>query len=428
MMEPTWGLLGPEFLPSSRRTRTLDVGAAVRAFNDLAVPGLGGAWFGKQIVLALLGVEVANQAGAHNMEVANAIEALACWLAFNSSGWTPDARLRGQRKLRTRKDLGFKVVRRSNFYVTQPMRRATVQTLPALGLVESAGFRFNGFKCTDAGRDLIAEATRGFSPFKRKLVDHLVLWVRGEEDRVNSSALNDALSPTKPLTGSAREILKDRLIRGTANESDDSRDRRQDALRWVESCRRADTTQSSWTMRPAAISSDQHWLDLRAGALFFRFRTLALALLDALEAQMPADRKLSLDAGLPDRVSVPLGELRQSARAFLELRHDNDQAKRFCAECAIADPILILTKLVARDGRVLRLAGSQILPGPAFVGSAVPVLDDDADPNTAPVVDVEGFSWPDGISERIPNLFLLNVDLHGELDSYLRKSINEGDQ
>jgi hypothetical protein len=36
-----WGLLGPEALASQRRTRTLGLGAAVRAFNDLAVPGLG---------------------------------------------------------------------------------------------------------------------------------------------------------------------------------------------------------------------------------------------------------------------------------------------------------------------------------------------------------------------------------------------------
>ncbi len=427
MMEPTWGLLGPEFLPNSRRTRTLDVGAAVRAFNDLAVPGLGGAWFCKQIVLALLGIEVANRAGARNIEVANAIEALACWLAFDSSGWTPDSRLRGQRKLGGRRklrerDLSFNVVRRSNFYVSQPMRRATVQTLPALGLVESEGSRFNGFQCTNAGRDLILAA------FKRKLVDHLVSWVRDEGDRVNSPAWNDALFPTKPLTGPAREILKDRLLRGAASEPADSRRRRREALQWVESCRHADTTQTSWTLRPAAISCEQHWLDLHAGALFFRMRSLALALLDAMEAHMPAHRVLDLDAGLIERMSVPLDELRQSARAFLDLQHDNAQANRFCTECTTTDPILILKSLVTRDGRVLRLAGSRIVPGPAFVGRALEGFDEEADPDAAPAANVEEVRWPDGISERIPNLFLLNADLQGDLDRYLSTSIYQGVQ
>ena len=36
-----WGLLGAETVESTKRTRTLGLGAAVRAFNDLAVPGIG---------------------------------------------------------------------------------------------------------------------------------------------------------------------------------------------------------------------------------------------------------------------------------------------------------------------------------------------------------------------------------------------------
>ena len=55
-MVEQWGLLGPEAISSSRRTRSLGIAASVRRFNDLAVPGLGGVWFGKQIFLALLGV------------------------------------------------------------------------------------------------------------------------------------------------------------------------------------------------------------------------------------------------------------------------------------------------------------------------------------------------------------------------------------
>ena len=45
----TWGLLGPKALGNERRTRTLGLVVAVCAFNDLAVPGLGGVWFGKQL-------------------------------------------------------------------------------------------------------------------------------------------------------------------------------------------------------------------------------------------------------------------------------------------------------------------------------------------------------------------------------------------
>src|SRR5690606_5746501 len=129
-MSFTWGLLGPELLPNVRRRRTLGLGASVRFFNESAVPGLGGVKFGKQLVLATLGVAVAEAArdrGAkvQNIEVTNAIEALACWLAFEKNGWKSDLRLKGNTKLRGKEDFVFKKVKQRNFYVTQPMRMAT---------------------------------------------------------------------------------------------------------------------------------------------------------------------------------------------------------------------------------------------------------------------------------------------------------------
>jgi hypothetical protein len=67
----------------------------MRKFNQLAVPRLGGVWFAKQIFLATLGVRVADRlrpisANVKAIEIANAVEALACWCAFNSNGWTSD--------------------------------------------------------------------------------------------------------------------------------------------------------------------------------------------------------------------------------------------------------------------------------------------------------------------------------------------------
>ena len=53
-----WGLLGPEMLQSERRTRTLGLRAAVRGFNDFAVPGLGGA-----VVLTLRGGDFVFDSG-----------------------------------------------------------------------------------------------------------------------------------------------------------------------------------------------------------------------------------------------------------------------------------------------------------------------------------------------------------------------------
>ena len=163
-----WGLLGPETLNNERRTRTLDLGSAVRSFNDLAVPGLGGVWFGKQLLLAILGVCAAEQArdvglGVRNIETANAIEALACWLALSKNDWQTDARLRGLRKMRDKDDLTFATMRKASFYVTQPMRMSTVQPLPALGLADAGAERFNLFRCANVGKEFIEVSCSSFS-------------------------------------------------------------------------------------------------------------------------------------------------------------------------------------------------------------------------------------------------------------------------
>lgn len=174
-----WGLLGPEHLAGSRRTRTLGLGAAVRKFNQLAVPGLGGVWFAKQIYLATLGVRVADllrpaSANVKAIGIANAIEALACWCAFSSNGWESDSRLRGRRKLAGKDDLTFTRLRQPRFYVTQPMRMATVETLVDLGFVKSGNQRFNSFRCTRSGIALVDAATAEYRPYNATVEDYLL--------------------------------------------------------------------------------------------------------------------------------------------------------------------------------------------------------------------------------------------------------------
>ena len=183
MADVHWGLLGPEKLSNTRRTRTLGIGAAVRAFNDLAVPGLGGVWFGKQLFLATLGVAVAEQVRndgkpVQNIETANAIEALACWLALDHNEWKSAPRLRGATKLLGKRDLSFATVRKRGFYVTQPMRMTTVQPLRALGFVASASERFGTFSCSDEGSAFIEAACSESNPchYSKSVSEYLADW------------------------------------------------------------------------------------------------------------------------------------------------------------------------------------------------------------------------------------------------------------
>jgi hypothetical protein len=403
------------------------LGATVRSFNDLAVPGLGGVWFGKQLLLSTLGVAIAERVRnsgkrAQNIEVTNAVEALACWLALDSNGWRRDPRLRGALKLFGKKDRSFATVSKRSFYVTQPMRQATVQPLRALGVVESSGERFNAFRCTEHGEAFIDEACAAFRPHKRSVLDHLVMWAKGIHDDVgNSSELRKALSPLEPMSQRAREFLHERIVQGTSTEAS----RRRKALDWVEALRDKTQQQIAIDTKPTMVD-DLHWRDLRAGALFFAARDAAIALLDQIESLIgiAADRRMSLDATLPESVVDKVKALREHAQTFLHDDYDPSpvgEATIFCRECIEQNNARLLERLLLREGHVLQLRGRDILPGVAFrgiqvsqSGTARSSEEDGAEAEVAQVIPL-----PEGISHRVRNLFLLNLDLHDELGNWL---------
>ncbi len=425
-----WGLLGPEFLPKTRRTRTLGLGASVRSFNDLAVPGLGGVWYGKQLLLATLGVAVAEDArnrGAkvQNIEVANAIEALACWLAFNGNGWSRDARLRGNTKLQGKEDFSFRRVRQRNFYVTQPMRMATVQPLPALAFVESDSVRFNGFRCSVPGREFVEQATNGHRPYNRTVISHLTCWAQMKDDRVDTNALREALSPLNRLPDEAIPLLRERLIQG-GNESREDKERRCKALTWVETLRKNRPDKLTWEHRPKDIS-ENHWRDLQAGALFFEVREAAIATLDALETQIgnqTSGNSFSLGS-IPGSLELEIENLKSKANRFLEFTHANEDANKFCAECISTNSSIVLRSLVKRDEHVLRLVGDEVKPGPAFRGSVNQPSSEGGENEDTP--QAGSIPLPEGVSYRMRNLYLLNLDMHGELDAWLKPTANGDD-
>ena len=422
MMNGMWGLLGPETVSSARRVRGLGVGSCVRNFNDLAVPGIGGIWFGKQLLLSTLGIVVAETARAsgakvHNIEVTNAIEAAACLMALTGSQWERDPRLLGATKLMG-KALGknappFKIVRQRNFYVTQPMRMASVQALPALGLVSASGQRFNAFEVTDAGRQFVEAACS-------KVTKNLVRWVIGSEElSLNIPQLKE-ISPLTPLPESASSLLVQRLLNGAAGEAKEDRDRRANAWHWAAA--NAAHHSHTWASRPDVIS-EHHWNDLQAGALFFAVRDAAIALLDALEAKLrnqTGNMSLSLPNWSRDHsgaLAEQLATLRTAAtayRAFPRTAND-DEANRFCDECKHPEDDKLLRALVKRDSRVLVLRGEEITPGPAFRAGAATTSQggssDTAESEQESSASPDEFALPDGISYRMRNMWYLQRNL-----------------
>lgn len=413
-----WGLLTPERLPGTRRTRSLGLAGAVRHYNELAVPGMGNVWFVRQVYLALLGVVVATQVRDHgrvvsNIEVSNAIEALGCWLALRDNGGVPEARLRGSTKLPGRSDISFAALRRRSAYVTQPMRMATVQVLPALGLVEAASERFNAYVPTAIGRAFVDAAAAGIRPWRRDVVDHLVEWVGGD-NRVATPQCRKALSPLESTPAAARKLLRDQIL-----AHGEGAPRRRAIIAWVSRLRRSPPARAlSWRNPPDEIDPG-HWCDLEAGGRFFGARDEAVALLERLEARLdqvgPA-LGLAPSAWAGKELQARVATLQERCRTFLQTGPDNSpggQAGAFCRECLQPSPADVIRALVARDGQVLRLSQDRIRPGPAFRSGASLAAASDG----RAAAEAGAIRWPEGMSRRVENLFYLGMDLDGVLAS-----------
>lgn len=427
-MTSSWGILAPETVASERRTRTLGLGAAVRAFNDLAVPGMGGVWFGKQLFLATLGVAVGERARERkqrldNIKVANAIEALACWMFHQKSGGLRDDRVRGIQKLAgVRGQPVFATFAQPGFYVSQPMRMATVQAVKALGLVHSSSERFNSYGCTDVGMAFIRAAIGQHRPHGRDAVDVLVDWVGGRDFNVATEPMRAILSPALPLPPDAVDYLSELMVSGDGSGPA----RRRAAMHWIGDV--AGKPGSSEAEKPSALS-DEHWHDVQAGTLFFELQANAYNVLDAVERVVAAGQgaPLGLELAFTPVVGDAVAALRACAsrylaHGFLDLALTG--ANEFAYACASASDRHVVKELLERDERVLRLRDEMIAPGPAF-DQGLGIDDVPAeDPDMPPLPESTGdFPLPKGVSYRLRNLYLLNLDLTGQLDSWLSKTM-----
>lgn len=427
-----WGILGPDALPARRRTRGLGLGSAVRHFNELAVPGLGGLWFAKPVFLALLGIRLAEQCEEQPIQVANAVEALGCWLALNRGKHREeirDPRLRGRRKLRQYSELPtYSKISQAEAYVSQPTRRSTTAALPALGLVAGTGRQFNGMTLSEDGEDLLQREASCFRSRKQNmaLVRCLLQWMKGQAIAPTPS-LAKALSPLEPLSEPVRTFLRDRILSHGPGAT-----RRRAVAAWLAGDVRVD-----WDEQPEVISAD-HWRDLRAGAAFFAFRNAALKLLDEIERHIATPRgEFRPREHLPAPIAEQLAEVRARAQAFIEQARDVPRVPELKPALALAtdmnadDHVAPLLRLVGLDGRGLEIRDQKICPGPMFRGAqaaqgpdhdtsdadeADGEGDPDRDEDAAPATAGEEPALPPDISSRVRNLYLVMADLGGKPD------------
>lgn len=413
-----WGFSGPEILERERRVRTLGLGAAVRLFNDIAVPGIGGIWFGKQLFLPLLGIAVAERARAggravSNIEAANAIEAIACLSAYHRNKWRSDPRLRGGQKLNGIDSVTFSRARKQGFYVSQPMRMSSVEALLGLGFVDGESERFNAMSINAAGRHFLKLGTSSGRRSAARIVETLLAWVLGDEIDISDDGVVDALSPTVRLPDESMKLLREHIVAFGPGSR-----RRKAALDWIN----ADVPHDRWETKPQEIAAD-HWRDMRLGARFFLTRDAAQDLLAELEKHMASvgGRRIPVDGDTAERIKPQLQLLQERADAFLQdlgESPDFGTAREFCKDCT--DATRAIASLAKRDGRILRYIDGEIAPGSAFDPNAATYTRQAAEQTAVPKRE----EYPPGVSRRVDALAWLNLDLTDQLDARIGERAN----
>lgn len=413
---PSWGTAARADAGDTRRTRGLGLGAAIRRYNDLAVPGIGGLWFAKPLVWSMIGLTLGGR-GATRAEVANAVEVVAMLHALRTNGGGRNPRINGSAKLGRhggRFPL-FGDARRRSFYVTVPFRQGMVQPLRALGLAESDIQRFNAFVPSAVGKEFLSEALKPFSPHHQTVLRVVERWMAGESGLMHTAEVGAALTSLTGLPKSAAELLRERLFGGVEATP---RRRVRDWLRVAKASGEA----VSWSSRPAGFDAE-HWDDLRDGARFFLMRDRALDVLDAVEAQLRVSGASEIRLGVAVTAAASaLDQLRRASGEFLSGGRDERApgAVAFAVATNHADDGAVLTFLAERDGRGVRATPNGVAAGSAFDPhgplpdappdevSARPSEDDDA-----PAPEARGLRLPPGSSGRLRALNSLDEDIEG---------------
>ena len=409
-----WGTLAPEEMISTRRQQDLELGAAVRYFNDRAVPGIGGLWFPMPLVWSVAAIAVAERTGTNPLTVANAVEARMMLGAINKDAKS-DPRLRGTQKLSGMDEASpFAALSRRGVYVVQPLRMGMIQPLVSLGFAK--GGRYGSLRLDTHGRRMMA-----LGPFP-KLAKVLQRWVEASgTDRVNGMGeVTTKLSPLAPVSSEVNNVIRARIFDGG-----DGNALRRRALRSLGTGPTADMLDRD--ERPDEIDR-AHWRDMRAGAAFIDLRDSALDALWQAEGFVVKRREAGGKDCTPEEVAkatkVQLAILRSLAGKVRPRIVDAGEKMSivFGNECAEAEDAALMAMLVKRDGSALRLIDGLIVPGPAARDAG-----DTEEQETAEEKSVDSADFAPQL-HRLYNLHCLARELNGESNPHIEQEETTGDE
>ena len=359
-MMTDWFIPEMEEFETQRALLNLNLNKAIRYYRELIVPGIGGVWFVRQLSWAAAGIKLAEE--IHNfrpVKIANAIEAMACKLA-----WRQDRNqegLRGKRAFNRYSDAwSFKELSQPKFYVRIPFRSSTVRALSSLGLTE--GSRFNSMELTKNG-SCLAEAflsqKRGKS-IRKAITD----WIGGDEIRnIVDGLWRDATSEEKQIT-------LDRLMTNT-NDSLAKSERRACLIKAFGNYKKEDVPDLDSVKKH--LQPDQV-IEIKTAQAFDALLKTGRDLIYEC-AEIIDKENIRIIGKLADKLDKMLKKLRSAANIFHECanksKKQHQDAANFTNEILSIDldnDEELLRKVITRDGVILKSAaeGNKIEKGPLF--------------------------------------------------------------
>ncbi len=379
----------PEDFAVRRADLTFGLRSAILFFQELAVPGIGGAWYVRHFSWPIAAISLAREAKFRfrPATIANALEALA-----NKAEWavTPEEdrvtlAVLGKRAFaREPHEWRFGRLKERECYVQATRRQTVTRSLPSdvgLGFALEAG-RFNNLELSEAGREL-AEAfldsteQQGLGKGRPFLRLNLSKWIEGTFKPGDYVAELCKRLGYRHATRAEKNLVRGRLLSAvppthTAAGKDPKRRSRlaqclEKTVRGPGDAPNVQRLQKELCKNGA--QGQQHAEEIETALLFDEMREAAVRFLARLaELVDQAGNRVPVGRAARDEEARDLcGKLRQCAQAYLERPESTRHraADTFADHCS-ADVAEATVFVVRRDDRILQTAGGAIWRGPVF--------------------------------------------------------------
>ena len=363
-MKDSWGAIEPAESSTSRLRLDFGLRSAILRFNEWAVPGLGGAFFVRQLSWSCMGLRLAPDIGDKTTaaRIAEGLEALAGWIVVRHAHGdkVEEDRIQGKRKFKDLKSLSFDDVSGGGAYVTVPFRRAATRALPGLGFCTEEA-RFSALTLTQEGAEL-AELCMADASARAKIVG----WLSAE---------------SKPLIR-IDEPLKKLLLPEHATEAEKTLVRQQvlgDERRSVLATL-LDRIQPEQLAEPARRKEFLNGLPdlamrkrMQTCFAFEDLRTASLAAVQEVSNEINAHRISAKELSQHPDVAQRFETLNDASRELGKLL-DNEapaEAAAFCAEQAVPSLPERILSLCRRVPMIFSVIGEQIDKGVSYTKELV---------------------------------------------------------